>query len=185
VRPTRSLTRITSLEIVLAKKVVVQHSHDEEIPWEVLNLGLGKTSEKSEMGSLAFGKDAKIPDSVGTMRFHNITSTSIEVVKSLRKQFQKSPDDMAIEIGYAMILAAGLQATDPKDRIYGLLGLLSEETRKAIPVNYQEAYGERAYAQGSSSFPSSRKARPDFSCHVPTGDTLEARKKFQDLGLPT
>jgi hypothetical protein len=125
---------------VLAKKVVVRHSHDEEIPWEVLNLGLGKISEESGMGSLAFRKNAKIPDCVGTMRFHNITS--IEVVKSLRERFQKSPDDMAIEIGHAMMLAAGLQATDPKDRIYGLLGLLSEETRKAIPVNYQETHGE-------------------------------------------
>jgi hypothetical protein len=167
---------------VLAKKVVVRHSHDEEIPWEVLNLGLGKISEESGRGSLAFGKDAKIPHGVGTMRFHNITS--IEVVKSLREQFQKSPDDMAIEIGHAMILAAGLQATDPKDRIYGLLGLLSEETRKAIPVNYQETDGELMLRAARHSL-LHEKLGLIFHVMFPPANTLEARRKFQDLGLPT
>jgi hypothetical protein len=179
------LIRITSLEIVLAKEIVVRHSHDEEIPWEVLNLGLGKISKGSEMGSLtelAYGKDAKLSDSVGAMRFHNIVS--IEVVKSLREQFQKSPDDMAIDIGHAMILAAGLQATDLRDRIYGLLGLLSEETRKAIPVNYQEKVGELVLRTARHSL-LHEKLGLCYHVMFPPANTLEARRKFQDLGLPT
>jgi hypothetical protein len=167
---------------VLAKEVVVRHSFDEEIPWEVLNLGLDKISKGSEMGPLAFGKDAKIPESVGTMRFHNIAS--IGVVKSLREQFQKSPDDMAIDIGHAMILAAGLQATDPRDTIYGLLGLLSEETRKAIPVNYQEKIGELVLRAARHSLVH-EKLGLCYHVMFPPANTLEARKRFQDLGLPT
>ena len=169
---------------MLAKKVVVRHSHDEEIPWEVLNLGLGKISEASEMGpltELAYGKDAKIPDSVGAMRFHNIAS--IDVVKSLRGQFQKSPDDMSIKLGHAMLLAAGLQATHQEDRIYGLLGLMSEETRKPTPVNYQETHGELMLRAARHSL-LHEKLGLFFDVMFPPANTLEARRKFQDLGLP-
>jgi hypothetical protein len=167
---------------VLAKELVVRHSHNEEISWEVLNLGLGEISKGSEITSLAFGKDANVPSSVRTLRFHNIAS--VEMVNLFREQFQKFPDDMTIELGEAMVLSSGLQATYQEDRIYGLLGLMSEETRKAIPINYQQTNGELMLRVARHSLLHEKRA---LIYHVmcSPAKTLESRRKFEELGLPT
>ncbi|KAF7886135.1 hypothetical protein EAF00_010238 [Botryotinia globosa] len=50
-----------------------------------------------------------------------------------------------------------LRSTDPRDKLYGILGLLSEEARAAIPIDYHRQNGH-LYRRWLTSYSTSQRA---------------------------
>jgi hypothetical protein len=105
-------------EVALARKVIVQCGHDS-ISWENLDIALSLLSDRLYRGQADHAKSQQIR---GMGRF---AAARYEI----QQRIHVSPEQ-------AYEMTRPYQSTDPKDKFYSILGLLSESDRSAVKPDY-------------------------------------------------
>lgn len=121
--------------MALAKKLVMCTPHGSS-PWErgVLVKGKSTGSNLSPYGETDFGLSPRV---VARAR-DGIRNTN--TLDSFRASLREKPDEFAL--ADALIRSTEFKYTDPRDRIFGILGLATASARSAITVDYSHGGSE-------------------------------------------
>ncbi|KAI8630247.1 heterokaryon incompatibility protein-domain-containing protein [Xylariaceae sp. FL1651] len=122
-------------EISLAKKVVMYTRHDT-CAWDegVLGIARGQGPSFSLYGENEFGLSSRIMTRLG----HGIKN--MNGMETFRASLKENPD--GLPLSELLVRSVEFQCTDPRDRIYGLLGLTTENARSNITVDYSDTNSE-------------------------------------------
>ena len=169
-------------EVAFAKDLLLRHSSDEEIHWETLDRFVSGALQRSSSPFLFTETNAAKSRTGKDLKSNNIIS--IRMMSNIRRQFHNSPDSQTLGLSLAMLLTAYLDSTEEKDRIYGLLGLTSEETKNAVQVDYKKETRDVILTAARHSL--LRETTGMLALNMSwTPATLEAREAFQRLNLPS
>ncbi|KAI0452928.1 heterokaryon incompatibility protein-domain-containing protein [Xylaria acuta] len=122
-------------EISLAKKVVMRTRHDACL-WDEGVVGVSRSQGPSFSlyGENEFGLPSEIMPRV-SQGIKNMSG-----MESFRASLKDHPG--GLPISELLIRSVEFDCSDPRDRIYSLLGLTTEKARSAISVKYYETYSE-------------------------------------------
>ncbi|KAI0969291.1 heterokaryon incompatibility protein-domain-containing protein [Xylaria arbuscula] len=122
-------------EISLAKKVVMRTRHDACL-WDGGVVGISRNQGPSFAlyGENQFGLPSEIMPRM-EQGIKNMNS-----MESFRNSLSAHPDGSPIS--ELLVRSVEFQCSDPRDRIYGLLGLTTDDARSAISVKYHDDYSE-------------------------------------------
>ncbi|RYP53818.1 hypothetical protein DL768_001269 [Monosporascus sp. mg162] len=98
----------------------------------LFGVGLKQRLFRGLLGEIRFEYGASM--SVPSLLFLQHPFTGM---RRLREQWQRSKD--GIELIDALATARGATATDPRDKVYGLMGMLRSNDREAITVSYAQS----------------------------------------------
>jgi hypothetical protein len=134
-------------EVSMAKEVFIQL--DKQIPWEVLSRVTGRLQIEPPEFSFIYNAwddwSQQLYDFRGMINtFQNITQIS----NCMRTIDQIGVNSLSL--GNVLFLGTLLNATDPRDKVYGLLGLSKHHKIKALRPNYHlsvvDVYAQAAVA---------------------------------------
>lgn len=140
-------------EVALARRLVLRSKHDAS-SWDE---GVLATVRRNAPSFSLYGENQMgIPASMMTRLGQGINNTAN--MDSFRDLLKENPG--GIPLGELLVQSAEFHCTDPRDRIFGLLGLTTKMARSAITVSYDDSYLEvhasmqaiRISIRGESSF---------------------------------
>jgi hypothetical protein len=118
-------------EVALANDLVLQHA-SEKISWETFTVVAEFVLHPEVEPFLRDYSDDW--SGVNMQLYRNLSmSRSMNIARQLRKRLSPSTN---ITLAFMLSLTSSFRATNTRDKIYGLLGLVSQATRNSIKVNY-------------------------------------------------
>ncbi|KAF2832516.1 hypothetical protein CC86DRAFT_280695 [Ophiobolus disseminans] len=126
-------------ELAVSKSDPVVVCGEKRILWSSLVMAWQAIVESKTFGLVSFLKEHQVPD--GKSEF--LLQTKLNVLDNLRKFTQ----DTGASLRKLLLISRASAATDPRDRIYGLLGLLEQDAVESnnsvvITVDYRKSCAE-------------------------------------------
>lgn len=122
-------------EVSLAKNMIM-HSPEDSCPW---GEGFFQTLRQSGDSISLYGENQfGLPSHVMPRLADGIRN--MNSMESFRVSLEENPD--GLPLSELLVRSAEFQCTDPRDRVYGLLGLTTDSARSNIIVDYGHTNGE-------------------------------------------
>jgi hypothetical protein len=134
-------TRVWILqELALASEDPMVVCGWKSTPWSMFIAAWQAIAQEPSLGLVNLQKEWKAPSGES----HFVALTKLDVLSTLR---QSTQDDTRESLKRLLIMSRTSAATDPRDRVYGLLGLLDKnaldpDLSTPIPVDYRKSCAE-------------------------------------------
>ena len=181
--------RLWVVQEVLNARVIQVHCGSATLPWSRLQRAANVLRRASKLAGMHYGSPSgddgepvlispKSRLSYGII-FASYGPSSFLITRSiLEGSMPTDPANNAAKFMLALCTCRSKFATDPRDKIYGVLGVAPEDTQKAIIPDYNMPIGE-VYTQAAE-YIITVSRRLDIACHA-----LHYPIHVTALGLPT
>jgi hypothetical protein len=122
-------------EAALAHIVVLYCGKSSPITWEQLLHTSQFLLESDTKLDFSRGDDQKL-EKIAAYALLNTRFALIDIFASIGSILEKFSTDRQLSLGEALVLTRKLQATDPRDKVYAVLGLVGSVYTARIPVDY-------------------------------------------------